>query len=308
MQQPLAVTIVGGYLGAGKTTLINNLLRHANGQRLAVLVNEFGALPIDEDLIEAKSDDLIAITGGCVCCSFGSDLTAALMTMAERSPLPDHIIIESSGVAMPGAIAANIGLMQQYLLAGVVVLADSETIQAQATDEYLGDTITRQLDDADLIVQTKNDLVSVTQRNLVLKWLASKHTVANVISAEKGSVPIEVILGQFMHRANEHISPHSDQTYHSEVLELPERCNATQLAETLTNSDTGILRAKGFLLDQDGQTQLLQIVGRRFTLAPSAVCAKPQIVCIGLRGKFSRGDLERGVATSDSKSFLSSAS
>ena len=152
MQQPLAVTIVGGYLGAGKTTLVNHLLRHANGRRLAILVNEFGALPIDEDLIDTKSEDLISIAGGCVCCSFGSDLTAALIRLSERLPKPDHIIIESSGVAMPGAIAANIGLMEQYLLAGIVVLADSETILNHATDEFIGDTIIRQLNDADLIL------------------------------------------------------------------------------------------------------------------------------------------------------------
>ena len=77
MTVPLPVIILGGYLGAGKTTLVNHLLRHAGGRRIAVLGNEFGELPIDEDLIEAKGDDLISIAGGCICCSFGGDLTAA---------------------------------------------------------------------------------------------------------------------------------------------------------------------------------------------------------------------------------------
>ena len=73
MSEPLPVTIISGYLVAGKTTLVNHLLRTAQGRKLAVMVNEFGALPIDEDLIEAKGDDLISIAGGCVCCSFGTD-------------------------------------------------------------------------------------------------------------------------------------------------------------------------------------------------------------------------------------------
>ena len=82
------VTVVGGYLGAGKTTLVNHLLRTAQGVRLAILVNDFGSLAIDADLIEARSDNLISIAGGCVCCSFGSDLMGALMKLSEGVPPP----------------------------------------------------------------------------------------------------------------------------------------------------------------------------------------------------------------------------
>jgi len=99
-QSLLPITTIAGYLGAGKTTLVNHMLRNANGLRLAVLVNEFGELPIDEDLIEAEGDDIISIAGGCVCCSYGNDLTLALLDMLEMQPRPDHVIIEASGVAM----------------------------------------------------------------------------------------------------------------------------------------------------------------------------------------------------------------
>ncbi|MEC8387162.1 MAG: GTP-binding protein, partial [Pseudomonadota bacterium] len=87
---PIPATVIGGYLGAGKTTLVNHLLRTANGLRLAVLVNEFGALPIDDDLIIAREDNLISLAGGCVCCSFGSDLMAALMDLSQLSPPPER--------------------------------------------------------------------------------------------------------------------------------------------------------------------------------------------------------------------------
>ena len=103
----LPVTVIGGYLGAGKTTLVNHLLRHAGGRRIAVLVNDFGALPIDADLIEARDGDLLAIAGGCVCCSYGSDLMDALAALLERSPRPDHLVIETSGVALPGSVARS---------------------------------------------------------------------------------------------------------------------------------------------------------------------------------------------------------
>ncbi|MFB0941699.1 MAG: GTP-binding protein [Paracoccaceae bacterium] len=98
------VTVIGGYLRAGKITLINHLLRTANGVRLAVLVNEFGALSIDEDLIEAEDGNIISIAGGCICCSFGDDLSAALMDICAFKPPPDHILIEASGVAIPAVI------------------------------------------------------------------------------------------------------------------------------------------------------------------------------------------------------------
>ena len=292
MQQPLAVTIVGGYLGAGKTTLVNHLLRHANGRRLAILVNEFGALPIDEDLIDAKSEDLISIAGGCVCCSFGSDLTAALIRLSERLPKPDHIIIESSGVAMPGAIAANIGLMEQYLLAGIVVLADSETILNHATDEFIGDTIIRQLNDADLIVQTKNDLVSRDHRKAVGQWFVDNYSDSHMLKAEQGKVPSDVILGLFAARDEISFSSHGDDLYDSAVFELSQQCDAYQLGKALSYDSVGIVRAKGFVIDEDGQTQLLQVMGSRFNVTRYGASSKAQICCIGLRNKLNRGELE----------------
>ena len=154
---PIPATVIGGYLGAGKTTLVNHLLRTANGLRLAVLVNEFGALPIDDDLIIAREDNLISLAGGCVC-SFGSDLMAALMDLSQISPPPERVLIEASGVAMPGAIAASVDLLTAYAVDGVLVLADSETVRTRADDLFMGDTIRRQLGEADLILLSKCDV------------------------------------------------------------------------------------------------------------------------------------------------------
>ena len=114
MTRRLPVTVIGGYLGAGKTSLVNHLLRNADGVRLAVLVNEFGALPIDEDLIIAQDDDVISIAGGCVCCSYGSDMTAALLDMQALDPAPDHVLLEASGVALPGSIVGAISLLDGF--------------------------------------------------------------------------------------------------------------------------------------------------------------------------------------------------
>jgi len=97
MSEALPVTIVGGYLGSGKTTLVNHLLRNANGVRIAVMVNDFGELPIDADLIEAQDGDVISLSGGCICCSYGDDLSLSLQKLRAQPTLPDHIVIEASG-------------------------------------------------------------------------------------------------------------------------------------------------------------------------------------------------------------------
>ena len=91
----LPVTVIGGYLGTGKTTLVNRLLRAADGQRLAVLVNDFGATPIDRDLIVSSSGDTLEISGGCVCCSYGSDLMDTLMTLPEQRPDIERVVLET---------------------------------------------------------------------------------------------------------------------------------------------------------------------------------------------------------------------
>jgi G3E family GTPase len=294
---PVAVTVIGGYLGSGKTTLVNRMLRQANGLRLAILVNEFGALPIDEDLIEATSDDLISIAGGCICCSFGSDLTAALVDLSQRVPLPDHIIIESSGVAMPGAIGANIGLLDDFRLAGVVVLADAESVRTQAGDEYLGDTILRQLHEADLIVQTKTDLVPPATASDVANWLATVAQDTAVIQSSHGRIPIDILLGQTAAKQQQMASGHADAAFESHVFAVASQTDAMQLARELAQGGYGLIRAKGFVLDADGRTILIQNVGQRFDATPFDRPMRPELVCIGLRGKLDTDRITRLLAS-----------
>ena len=132
----LPVTVIGGYLGAGKTTLVNHLLRHNDGFRLAILVNEFGDMPIDADLIEAEDGGMISISGGCVCCAFGSDLIGALEA-CSRAARPDHVLIEASGVALPASIATTVSMIEGLRADAVLVLADVEQIRGNAVHRYL---------------------------------------------------------------------------------------------------------------------------------------------------------------------------
>ena len=158
MGQRLPFTVIGGFLGAGKTTLLNHWLRHADGQRLAVLVNDFGALNIDAGLIKAHSGDTIALTNGCVCCQIGDDLSMALIGVLQQRERFDAVVVEASGVSDPWRIA-QLGLADPALaLDGVIVVVDAAALPGQAADPLLADTLQRQVARADLVIVNKTDL------------------------------------------------------------------------------------------------------------------------------------------------------
>lgn len=293
MTDLLPVTIISGYLGAGKTTLVNQMLRQAAGTKIAVLVNEFGALPIDEDLIEAKDDDLISIAGGCICCSFGSDLAAALADLAAMGPRPDHIVIEASGVALPGSVASTVELSAGLRVEGICVLADSLNIRKMAADDYIGDTIERQLSDADLVVLSKTDLVSPSALSEVRDWLAAHWPGKEVITAEQGRVPNAVLLGQFTQAtARQAAALADDDRYRSCALPLPCPCDAAMLATRLADPLLGLVRAKGFVEDLSGRRALVQLAGQRSEVTFPSEPGAAGLICIGLKERLNVAALE----------------
>jgi len=283
---PLPVTVIGGYLGAGKTTLVNNLLRQADGRRLAIMVNEFGALPIDRDLIVAEEDTIITLAGGCVCCSYGEDLVSSMAMLAGMTPRPDHVLLEASGVAFPGAIAGTVGLLQDFALDGVIVLADAETVQDRATDKYLGSTIRRQLVDADLIVLNKTDLAA--DPAVVNTWIASVAPAARRISAIQCDVPLQAVLGSSQHdEAPPSLPPshaHHADGYATFRFDPTTVDDPAALAAELAAPALGLLRAKGFVTIRDKAKIGIQVVGNRWSVSPAAADVPTGLVCIGLRG------------------------
>lgn len=293
MSDRLPVTVIGGYLGSGKTTLVNHLLRNANGLRLAILVNEFGELAIDEDLIEATGDDIIAIAGGCVCCSFGDDLTAALLGLAKMNPRPDHILIEASGVAIPGSIVAAIGLLDNFFSDGVVVLADAETIRRLAVDTYMGDTVTRQLRDADIVLLNKTDLVDRDALEATKQWLNSQNPQARVVESVQGRVPPETVLESFLARVYT-VGPHHEAA-NLGMLTLKPRgpIDVPALAHGLTDSRLGVIRAKGFVTSLAGEKKLIQVVGPRWQITDANNDVSDGIVCLGFKGKLNPDELSK---------------
>lgn len=293
----LPVTIIGGYLGAGKTTLINQLLRQADGTRLAVLVNEFGALPIDADLIQAQDGDVISISGGCVCCAFGDNLVGAIGDMVALAP--DHIVIEASGVAIPGAIAATLSLIAGVSLAGIVVLADAETVQARAADRYMGDTILRQIGGADLILLSKVDLVAKADLGAVTAWLCETSGGGEVITTTHGQCPNAVVLGPMSTGLSEAGSaPDHSALYLSLAFAQSGETDATALGQALADAALGLVRAKGFVAQPGGTLSEVQVAGRRWAVSQGGV--GQGLVCIGLRARM---DQARVIALAGAHGF-----
>lgn len=281
----LPITIIGGYLGAGKTTLVNHLLRNANGLRLGILVNEFGELPIDADLIETQDEDIISIAGGCVCCSYGSDLTIALMDMARMVPPPDHVLIEASGVALPGAIASSLTLLDGYQLDGVIVLVDAETICNQANDTYIGDTIMRQLQDADLIILNKSDLQPEQKLLATKSWLNEHSPNAEIILASHSKAPPETLLQSFLDRQLVTNTTHVHQAdiFATASFAIDKPLDADLLAKDLASAKFNLIRAKGFADNLLGERVSIQLVGRRWSVSDASVNTSTGLVVIGYK-------------------------
>lgn len=289
----IPVTILGGYLGAGKTTLVNHLLRNADGKRLAVLVNDFGDLAIDADLIETESDDIISLSGGCVCCSYGNDLIMAMSDLANLQPVPDHVILESSGVALPGAIVNSVSLLNNYVVEGIVVLADAETVQLRSNDKYIGDTITRQLSDADIILLNKTDLVDDVNLKIVRNWLGEVADGTRILEARQAKVDPQILLLAFEGAGGADKAPfHAHASQHrTEFVEMPDRVDVLAFAQGLIQSDANLVRAKGFVRDQEGKLQTLQITGKRIDISAAPTDAKPGIVTISLKKAGAVGEI-----------------
>lgn len=317
---PLPVLVIGGYLGAGKTTLLNHLLRHANGNRLAVLVNDFGDIEIDAALIRANapgsSEGVISLAGGCLCCSFGDDLVGTLSQLALRQPALDMALIELSGVALPASVTRTVQLAAGVANAGTLVLADTAALPRQATDPYVGETVRQQLQQADWVLLNKPDLCSQQQIAASQSWLQAELPQVRVVCAAVESLPIECVLGWLETRseADAHApapapaglftrlseaaqadslnspslrqrSGHAASSiFESLSLPLPASCDLQALGRALADPDSGVLRAKGLLPGGPGGTQLLQVAAGRWQISDGDWEAPAQIVLIGLRG------------------------
>jgi G3E family GTPase len=269
----LPLTVIGGYLGAGKTTLLNHMLSGDHGRRLAVIVNEFGAINVDASLIADHDGDTVALTNGCVCCSALDGTTEAIARFLRTPDAFDHIVIEASGVAEPGKVARNTSGFR-LPLDGVIVMADAEQLPDQAANRYAGRSVLAQLRQADLIVLNKLDLAS-EQRLTETRALISAHAPGTpVIETRHADLPVSVLFGAHQ-TENGRIDDAMPDTvedhataYHSDLREYADPLGAAELKALAASLTEGAIRAKGhvWLADDPETRHLYQQVGRRWTL------------------------------------------
>jgi G3E family GTPase len=268
---PIPFTVISGFLGAGKTTLLNRILNDPKGRRFAVLVNDFGSVNIDEKLIVGHDGSTMSLSNGCICCSIAEGLVGALLRVFDQDPLPEHIVVEASGVAFPQKIADVARIDPMLSLDGVFVVLDTEQIRAQAADKYLADTVAAQIGAADILILNKTDLMDEASIAAIRRWLDDLFGEKPILKTVNCDIPFEALVGARGNGAEGDApavsSQPSQHRLQSWTFEATGVFDKERLAAVLAALPSAVVRAKGLMNVQGDVAPLLyQRVGGRWTL------------------------------------------
>ncbi|WP_088743433.1 GTP-binding protein [Cobetia sp. QF-1] len=312
-QHSIPVTLVAGFLGAGKTTLLNHLLNSDHGRRMAVMVNDFGAINIDSQLIVSQTQTTVSLANGCICCTVEGDLIAQLSTLlADPQTRPEHLVIEASGVSNPVKIANTLRypqFRQSLHIDGILTVVDAA--QFDDLDSDMTRLATEQLDAADIIILNKTDLLTPDQRTaLKSRWL---YPNARVIESEHGVVPLALLLGVERKTTAEPVSPDGrhapastpstttfetfktvphqhDSLFDTWSWQSDIPLNLKALRNVMASLPAAIYRAKGICHVAEARDQrcILHLVGTRCEITPAGpwkgATPSTQLIMIGKRG------------------------
>ena len=277
----IPLTLISGYLGTGKTTLINNLLRTTK-KKIALLVNDFGDVNIDESLIEARTDSVLSIAGGCVCCSYGNELIETLESMNSNEILPDHIVLEASGIALPSKIIQTISLMDFLSFHGTVLLTDASRLRSQLNDLYISDTISLQIEQHDLLVLNKTDLLKEDELLNCIDTLSKRFEIRKFLKTVNAYIEEEDMLLDFgpSHKIN--LEKKQEHGFISSTIKPTGTMNAEALSTLLRDPVYNIERAKGFFKNKKGEVCTIQYDGLTLKIEKTEKNEKdPVFVVIG---------------------------
>ena len=319
MQHALPLTILTGFLGAGKTTLLNRILNGDHGLRVAVLVNDFGSINIDANLIVGVEDDMISLANGCVCCSVRDDLIKTVLEVCARPERPEYVILEASGVADPSALALTFAMPElRHLirLDSIMCIVDAE--QVFAVEDQMELKI-RQIAFSDMVILNKVDLVGDVEIAKIKDWLAKRLYRFRLYETSHCIVPLGILLGVGRFDAAqlelddwaavaEHCDdPHSNhdrahdhsRSFTTWSYETDRPLSLETLRETASKLPNNVYRAKGVVLtaDEPQQRAVLQVVGKRVDIyfdghwGDKTPCT--QIIAIGGAGSIDAGELQQ---------------
>jgi G3E family GTPase len=298
------LTILTGFLGAGKTTLLNRILSGDHGLRVGVLVNDFGAINIDAELVVGVDNNMISLANGCVCCQIRDDLIESVVALLSRPEAVEYVLLEASGVADPAGIFATFNdrnLRDRIRLDSVTCVVDADQVFAHPEYPPLLDLKLRQVGFADMLVLNKVSLAGPEQVGKVRAWLDDHFSRLRIVETDYCEVPYEVLLGvgrfdptqaDLNLHALEHGSadpncrqhddrhghgdrPHNHHEHdHSKVFstwsyETEKPLALEALRETMRRLPGTIYRAKGVIYSTDAPKQraVLQVVGRRVDIS-----------------------------------------
>ncbi|QPH55368.1 cobalamin biosynthesis protein CobW [Pontivivens ytuae] len=302
--EKLPVSVITGFLGSGKTTLIRHLLENPQGRRLAVVVNEFGDVGVDGEILKGCADEncpaenILELANGCICCTVADDFIPTIQQLMALDPRPDHILIETSGLALPKPLLKAFDwpdIRSRITVDGVIALADAEAVaagrfapdvdkveaQRLADDSLdhetpLSEVFEDQISCADIVLLTKTDLAGA-EGIAKAKGIVAEEAPRTlpVIEVAEGRVDPRVILGleakaedDLDARPSHHDTPHDHdhEEFDSIVVDLPEQTDPQALAERIAKmaEEQNILRVKGYAAVAGKPMRLLvQAVGAR---------------------------------------------
>ncbi len=330
IQSKVPVTIITGFLGAGKTTLIRHTIENANGRRLALIINEFGDLGVDGAILKScgiescPEENIVELTNGCLCCTVADDFVPTLDALLSRPERPDHIIIETSGLALPKPLVKAFDwpeIRARATVDGVVAVVDAPAVAAgRFADDLdalakqreadpsldhenpLEEVFEDQLLAADLVILNKTDLIDASGLHAVGEQINGLLPRAvKMVQAQHGAIPSAVLLGlnaaaeddlaaRPSHHDNEEDHDHDD--FESFVVEIQPLVSPAVLAERVAQAaaDFDVLRIKGFAaVDGKPMRLLVQAVGSRVETRYEQPWEQGQaragrLVVIGLKG------------------------
>ncbi|MBI2172603.1 MAG: GTP-binding protein [Candidatus Aenigmarchaeota archaeon] len=255
----IPISVITGYLGSGKTTLLRRILSDSN-RKLAVIMNEFGEVGIDGEIIKGKNVDMVELSGGCVCCSLTGEFEAAVKEVIEKAK-PEHIVVETTGVAEPDAIVVDIDEnIKGVRLDSIITVADADSMMKYPSIGYTGRV---QLEMADIILVNKKDLVTEKQLEEVEEKIHELNPKAVKLRTVKCNADINLLFGIY---SSKYVDMHEHSHIEDENMQFfsveAGRLDMEKFVSFVKSMPEDIYRAKGFAVFEDASYIFNYVAGR----------------------------------------------